>query len=375
MLYKILSLLGLMSLIHGVLLGTILMYLSSNKKPSLVLGAFLLALGLSFLSPMLLDYGLLEDTPSWMFLPFRFYFLAFPLLFIYVKSLRSKLTFSSIKVHLYPGILEFILFSIAFFIFDGETKLELFKSDYFTGYILAANIYSLLYLLKILLLIKENREQVNAYHSDVENKLLAWLKPIILVFLAMTFSDLILMIVQQGLKVDLNFMYENLLITYAVRGVLFLALTYWLAFFGMKQFYIGPLVRGEEKVEVVGQDVEIETETSEEFGNIYEQLLGLISQSKCYTDEDLTIVNLADLSHVHYRKLSKVINSEAGCNFNTFINKYRVEEAKRIMRENNRPGGLTLDVVGQEAGFKSRSSLYAAFKKFEMNTPASFMKN
>ncbi len=375
MLYEILSLLGGMCLIHGVLLGVILIFLSSNKKPSLVLGFFLFVFGLSFLSPTLLDYGILEENPFWMFLPFRFYFLAFPLLFIYVKSLREKLSFESIKLHLYPGILEFLVFSIVFVSLDGEAKLELFKSNYFVGYILAANIFSVIYLMKILLLIKENSDEMNDFHSDLENKLLVWLKPIAVVFLVMTFSDLVLMIVQQGLKVNLNFMYENLLLTYIVRGVLYLAFTYWLAFFGMKQFYIGPLGREMQKpLEKNLQSLD-KSGNNEEFELIYEKLLDLLSNTKCYTDEELTIVDLAEKTNVHYRKLSKVINNEAGCNFNTFINKYRVEEAIKIMRENNRLGGLTLDVVGQESGFKSRSSLYSAFKKFEDKTPAYFMKN
>ncbi len=370
--YEILSLLGLMSLIHGVLLGGILIYLSSNKKPSLVLGLFLLVFGLSFLSSILLDYGILEGNPSLMFIPCRFYFLAFPVLFLYVKSLRSKLNFKAIKIHLYPGILEFLLFSVLFFSLDGEAKMDLFKSDYFVGYILAANMFSVIYLLKILLLIKEHKEQVNEYYSDLDNKLLKWLKPIIVVFLLMTFSDLILMIIQQGLKVNLNFMYDNLLLIYIIRGVLYLAFTYWLAFFGMKQHYSGV----SEKEESVSQQTTIDVSVeNEEYEAIYDKVLGIITETKCYTDENLTVVDLADRVNVHYRKLSKVINQEAACNFNTFINKYRVEEAKKIMKENNRLGGLTLDVVGQEVGFKSRSSLYAAFKKFETNTPAYFMKN
>ena len=58
-------------------------------------------------------------------------------------------------------------------------------------------------------------------------------------------------------------------------------------------------------------------------------------------------------------------------NFALFINEYRVAEAKQLLQENNQ---FTLESIGFEAGFSSKSTFYATFKKLVGKTPAAFKK-
>jgi AraC-like DNA-binding protein len=52
-----------------------------------------------------------------------------------------------------------------------------------------------------------------------------------------------------------------------------------------------------------------------------------------------------------------------------FINRYRVKEAQRLM-EKPTMRHLTVEEIGYEAGFRSRSGFYGAFKRETGHSPA-----
>ncbi len=367
------SLLGSLSLIHGLTLGIVLIYLSSKKKPSFLLGVFLALYGLSFLPNLIRDYTVTNGLPDLYFLPFRFTFLAFPILYLYVKGLMVKSSFRENKKHLYAGAAEFIICSCLFLFVSHESQKEIYYSNYFDAYILAANIFSIFYLLKIRTLIKENIVRVHDFHSTVDHKLLSWLKPIVYIFLWMTTFDFIHISIQQGLKLDLEFLYQPLFILYILQISINMLAMYWVVIFGMKQYYISI---GSTEMNTPSKLIETDKtqENFDDFEEIFNQINTLINETKCFTNHEFTISDLANSVGVHHRKLSKVINHKADCNFNHFINEFRVEEAKRIMRNPVRTTNLTLEGIGKEAGFNSSSSFYRAFKTFEGQTPAKFVK-
>jgi AraC-like DNA-binding protein len=53
------------------------------------------------------------------------------------------------------------------------------------------------------------------------------------------------------------------------------------------------------------------------------------------------------------------------------VNNYRVEEAKGVL-ENPENDHLSIEGIGFDAGFKSRSAMYSAFKKQTGHTPGHF---
>lgn len=70
-------------------------------------------------------------------------------------------------------------------------------------------------------------------------------------------------------------------------------------------------------------------------------------------------------------QLSFVINQGIGDSFYTFINKYRVEEAKRIIADPKNVN-FTILSLAFEAGFPSKSSFHSIFKKLTGLTPTEY---
>ncbi|CAM1363900.1 Transcriptional regulator, AraC family protein [Tenacibaculum sediminilitoris] len=101
------------------------------------------------------------------------------------------------------------------------------------------------------------------------------------------------------------------------------------------------------------------------------QLDSLMKEQELYKD---TAIKLSDISTeigVSPHKLSQFLNDNLGKSFAFFLNEYRVNEAKRLLRENHK---ITLESIGFEAGFSSKSNFYATFKKVVGKTPAQYQK-
>ena len=90
-----------------------------------------------------------------------------------------------------------------------------------------------------------------------------------------------------------------------------------------------------------------------------------------HKNSNVKLNDIATVLHISSHKLSQLLNDNLGKNFALFINEYRVEEAKRLLQENNQ---YTLESIGFEAGFSSKSTFYATFKKLIGKTPAEFKK-
>lgn len=105
---------------------------------------------------------------------------------------------------------------------------------------------------------------------------------------------------------------------------------------------------------------------------IAENLRNYMLEHRPYLNPELTLKNLAELMDLQHHNLSQVINENFGQNYYEFINSYRIEEAKRLLKEPNYRD-YTLTAIGFEAGFNSKSAFYAAFKKSTGVSPAKFM--
>jgi AraC-like DNA-binding protein len=95
---------------------------------------------------------------------------------------------------------------------------------------------------------------------------------------------------------------------------------------------------------------------------------------KPFIYSSLKLNQLAKMIGTTPNSLSQVINEESEQNFYDFINGYRIDEAKKMIRD---PANaqVTLLSIAYDAGFNSKSAFNAAFKKYTGMTPSQFRKN
>ena len=72
--------------------------------------------------------------------------------------------------------------------------------------------------------------------------------------------------------------------------------------------------------------------SEEEVGNMLSVIHEYIEASKCFTKQDLTIIDLADAVNIHPKRISYAINKALDINFNNYINNFRVEYAKELFQ-------------------------------------------
>lgn len=102
--------------------------------------------------------------------------------------------------------------------------------------------------------------------------------------------------------------------------------------------------------------------------DIYEDILFILENKKVYLDANINLTKLSRMLHTNTTYLSKVTNICFGCNFKTLLNKYRINYAKVLLKENE----CDIRQLPARCGFLSRSTFYAAFAKFEQTTPKDY---
>jgi len=98
-----------------------------------------------------------------------------------------------------------------------------------------------------------------------------------------------------------------------------------------------------------------------------------MEREKGYLDSDLKLHQLADKLSISANHISQVVNEIEGCNFTDFVNRYRVEEAKRLMLDDE--NAYKIIDVAYMSGFNNKATFNAAFKKFVGMQPSRFRKS
>ena len=117
-----------------------------------------------------------------------------------------------------------------------------------------------------------------------------------------------------------------------------------------------------EKSRIAGLDVDV----------ICNRLNELMRDEKVFADEDLSLRDLASELGISPHQLSQILNERMKKNFNTFVNEYRVEEARRMLIDEPRRSILS---VGIAAGFNSNTTFCNVFSKVTGQSPSNFRKN
>jgi AraC-like DNA-binding protein len=107
---------------------------------------------------------------------------------------------------------------------------------------------------------------------------------------------------------------------------------------------------------------------------LLQRIMQVVENSEEIYHPDFSIEQLAQMVGSRYRYVSQVIHERFQCNFNTFINKYRIREACLKMEDTQNYGNWTLEAIYNSVGFRSRSSFVTAFKRETGLTPSNYLQ-
>jgi len=110
----------------------------------------------------------------------------------------------------------------------------------------------------------------------------------------------------------------------------------------------------------------------QECADIVKRMKDYIERERVYTNAELKMKELADVLHLSAPKLSQVFNLYLKENYYEFINRYRLEEFKRLV-EAGELKRYTITALSERCGFK-KSNFFSTFRKVEGMTPAEYLK-
>ncbi len=114
---------------------------------------------------------------------------------------------------------------------------------------------------------------------------------------------------------------------------------------------------------------DIQTQSNEAYRQALEEWM---EKEKPYLNPDFKLVDLQNVLPMNRTYLSQFIHAEYGCSFYLFVNRYRVEEAKRLMNENP---GMKMADVSASCGFSSPSVFSRTFTAIAGQLPKDWVKN
>jgi AraC-like DNA-binding protein len=165
---------------------------------------------------------------------------------------------------------------------------------------------------------------------------------------------------------------------YVVINLSYLIGFFAIVYFSMKQKEIY-LFTIEQKNEIIYTTIKENSKKQQPKKLIQDQkleelkvvLLHLMENEKPFLDSELTLVKLASMMDISIHQLSYLINTGLDENFYQFVNKYRIEEAKKLILD-EKMSHLNFQGIAFEVGFNSKSAFNSTFKKCTGHTPSEY---
>lgn len=375
---------ALLSPIYVTLFWAII-FLSQKKSdnvPRWILGVFLLLACLLyvshsiFFSRLYLLYSFFESIYLYAILTL------YPLFYTYILKVATvRIKVSQHIYHFVPGILFGLSTLTLTLILSPEQRI------YYVKYILIETnlkginfntlpgirgwnfllsriiliIQTIIYLILIMRLTNKHNKTINNYFSNTEGKKMNWVRNLSITAFTLSITAIIFALLGRS-----YFIHHNL--SLLIPSVFFTTLFFLVGYHGNMQRQISERLYEPE-------DYSAKKELIYSFENdLKKRFLKLFETDKIHQLNDLRISTVCELLHSNRTYISKLINDEFGMNFNEFVNKYRVKEAKRLLLSQAHKR-YTMEYIAQQAGFGSVASFTRVFKELEGVTPGKFREN
>ena len=164
--------------------------------------------------------------------------------------------------------------------------------------------------------------------------------------------------------------------TASLLWVLLSMLTRWILYYGI--FRLQVLEQKEEIHKYLISKGTGNTEVKRKVNSttsskVISELYQLMEEEELFKDPLLSRADLAGRLETSEGYLSQIINQEINSSVIQFVNEYRIEAAKKLLHD---PvfNKYSVEAIGMEAGFKSKSAFYSVFKTNLGMSPGAFRK-
>lgn len=344
--------------------GLVLFSRPGRTRSDIIMAFWMLAIGFE-LFHMLID---LNQNPWFRFTSnFSFISLTFgPFLYLYVKyRLNEDRRFNSLElVHFLP----YLVLSLIHLIFFTGKPMKSVDYDFSNGFfLLSITKIFLLFLslivysyLVIRILIRHQKSIKDTYSFSSWKITFTWLKYITIVFILTYFSLIVFFLLDN----DNSLGFSSHYIPAIGLTIISFSLTYYILMQPAFSFVDGS--GRAESLNATGLD-------QKRMIALKSNLLSFLENDKPFLEPELSIQQLADKAGIPRHYLTFLINEELHKNFFSFINEYRVEEAKNLLADPQYHDDTVLS-IGLNSGFNSKSSFNAIFKQYTTLTPTEYRK-
>ncbi|NQX90623.1 MAG: AraC family transcriptional regulator [Flavobacteriales bacterium] len=257
-----------------------------------------------------------------------------------------------------PAILYGVLRSYWYFRIHVLNEDDLFWNVYQTGFFVYNDfvylIFGLVIMLFALQFVRRTKTTIKGSVSKLKNW--GWIYRFTLAY---TFFIVINLLHQM---VAISFNLEHSAKFYYVILVLNTIYIYWIGFIGFtKSNLLFNIYQFKDTIDASQKE-------------LMQQLEALIKVDEIYTNKNLKISDLAGKLGVSEKELSAFIHETYQLSFSDYLNLQRVEKVKTLLTQSDQDK-YTLVAISEQAGFSSKSSFYAVFKKVTGQSPAQFRKS
>jgi len=107
--------------------------------------------------------------------------------------------------------------------------------------------------------------------------------------------------------------------------------------------------------------------------SLFKGIYDLVAGKQEYINPRLSVDYLARELKSNNKYVSNAIKEKTGMNFNAFVNTFRIEKAKNLLRGGN-SNKWSLEVIAENCGFNNHTTFYQTFKRNTGLTPSAFRK-
>jgi len=336
----------------------ILMFTKKESSlPDKVLSGFLSLLAIEFLTCGIDYFAYNKPLLSSSFLLFN------PALYIYINAL-TRAKFRLHPLHLLH-LLPYIGFELTAYLLHEPLALGTYfqKDGQFLFRIIfgAANVISwLIYNPLGLRLVHRHRMHLRNEKSSIgTNENLGWV-----LFVSIFYVVYCIISVLVALLIFTNIIHP--LSLHIFNYSMLLLMIYTFGFYGLRQQSL-PIELLNNKPAIPYQHSTLSEEAKTQ---IAEKILQYVDLHQPWLQSDFNMDALSAAVDVPKYQLTEVLNTRLGFNFFQFINSYRVEAVKQMLTDPK--NNFSIEAIGYECGFASKSAFYSVFKKSTRMTPVEY---